>query len=65
MMSIQGHEARCDAYLPPRYRYTRSCSCSVNLQKGLSTVGHTESLKLGEFNPLASLEQSCGVMIGL
>jgi putative transposase len=35
------------------------------LQLGLSTVGQTESLKLGEFDPLVPLEQSCGVMIGL
>jgi putative transposase len=31
----------------------------------LSTQGHWESLKLGESDPLASLEQSCGVKIGL
>jgi putative transposase len=35
------------------------------LQKGLSTVGRTESYKLGEFNPLVSLEQSCEIKIGL
>jgi len=44
----------------------RDVNAGINiLQKGLSTVGHTESLKLGEFNPLASLEQSCEVKIGL
>ena len=36
------------------------------LNKGLkSTVGHTESLKLEEFDPLAGLERSCSVKIGL
>jgi putative transposase len=34
-------------------------------QEGLSTVGHTESLKLGEFNPLVSLEPSCEIKVGL
>ncbi len=44
----------------------RDINAAINiLQKGLSTVGHTESYKLGEFNPLASLEQSCGVTVGL
>lgn len=32
---------------------------------GLSTVGQTGSYKLGEFDPLAGLEQSCSVKIGL
>jgi len=44
----------------------RDVNAAINiLQKGLSTVGHTGALKLGEFDPLASLEQSCGVTIGL
>jgi putative transposase len=44
----------------------RDINAAINiLQKGLSTVGHTESYKLGEFNPLVPLEQSCGVTIGL
>ena len=34
------------------------------LQKGLRTVGHTGTYTLGEFDPLASLEQSCGVTVG-
>jgi putative transposase len=34
-------------------------------QEGLSTVGQTEFLKLGESDPLASLEQFCGVKICL
>ena len=44
----------------------RDVNAAINiLQKGLSTVGHTGTLKLGEFDPLASLEQSCGEKIGL
>ncbi|NJM66414.1 MAG: transposase [Acaryochloris sp. RU_4_1] len=34
------------------------------LQKGLRTVGHTGTYTLGEFDPLASLEKSCGVTVG-
>ena len=34
------------------------------LQKGLRTVGHTGTYTLGEFDPLASLEPSCGVTVG-
>nr|WP_226588234.1 transposase [Microseira wollei] len=35
----------------------RDINAAINiLQKGLSTVGQTESYKLGEFNPLALLE---------
>jgi putative transposase len=34
------------------------------LQKGLRTVGHTGTYMLGESDPLASLEQSCGVTVG-
>jgi putative transposase len=46
------------------YVEDRDVNAAINiLQKGLSTVGHTESYKLGEFNPLASLEKSCGVTI--
>ncbi|BAZ23809.1 transposase [Kalymmatonema gypsitolerans NIES-4073] len=48
------------------YVEDRDINAALNiLQKGLSTVGHTESLKLGEFDPLAELEQSCSVKIGL
>jgi putative transposase len=44
----------------------RDINAAINiLQKGLSTVGHTGSYKLGESDPLASLEQSCGEKIGL
>ncbi|MDZ7962296.1 MAG: transposase [Aulosira sp. DedQUE10] len=44
----------------------RDINAAINiLQKGLSTVGQTGSYKLGEFDPLAPLEQSCGVTIGL
>ncbi|MCU0542523.1 MAG: transposase [Oscillatoriaceae cyanobacterium Prado104] len=44
----------------------RDVNAGINiLQKGLSTVGHTESYKLGEFNPLVSLEQSCEIKVGL
>ncbi|HAX74284.1 MAG TPA: transposase [Cyanobacteria bacterium UBA11372] len=44
----------------------RDINAAINiLQKGLSTVGHTESYQLGESDPLVSLEQSCGVTIGL
>jgi putative transposase len=42
------------------YVEDRDINAAVNiLQKGLSTAGHAESLKLGEFDPLAGLEQSC------
>ncbi|MFK0732902.1 MAG: RNA-guided endonuclease InsQ/TnpB family protein [Gloeotrichia echinulata GP01] len=48
------------------YVEDRDINAAINiLQKGLSTVGHTGSYKLGEFDPLASLEQSCEVKIGL
>ncbi len=48
------------------YVEDRDINAAINiLQKGLSTVGHTESYKLGECDPLAPLEQSCGVTIGL
>ena len=48
------------------YVEDRDINAAMNiLQKGLSTVGHTESYKLGEFAPLASLEQSCKVKVGL
>jgi len=44
----------------------RDINAAINiLQKGLSTVGHTGAYTLGEFDPLASLEQSCEVKIGL
>ncbi len=44
----------------------RDINAAINiLQKGLSTVGQTGSYKLGEFDPLAPLEKSCGVTIGL
>ena len=44
----------------------RDVNAAINiLQRGLSTVGHTESYKLGEFDPLVSLEKSCGVTVGL
>ncbi|MEY2985349.1 MAG: hypothetical protein RLZZ568_1966, partial [Cyanobacteriota bacterium] len=35
------------------------------LQRGLATQGHWESHTLGESDPLGSLEQSCGLMVGL
>ena len=38
----------------------RDINAAINiLQKGLSTVGHTGSDKLGEMEPLVGLEQSC------
>lgn len=33
------------------------------LQKGLRRAGHAQTYMLGEFDPLASLEQSCGVTV--
>ncbi|MGH1393687.1 MAG: RNA-guided endonuclease InsQ/TnpB family protein [Trichormus sp.] len=46
------------------YVEDRDINAAINiLQKGLSTVGHTGSHKLGEFDPLAPLEQSCGEKI--
>jgi putative transposase len=48
------------------YMEDRDINAAINiLQKGLSTQGHWGSLKLGEFDPLAGLEQSCSVKIGL
>lgn len=48
------------------YVEDRDINAAINvLQKGLSTQGHWESLKLGEFAPLAGLEQSCSVKVGL
>ncbi|PIG95475.1 RNA-guided endonuclease TnpB family protein [Gloeocapsopsis sp. IPPAS B-1203] len=48
------------------YVEDRDINASLNiLQRGLSTVGHTGSYKLGEFDPLAGLEQSYSVKIGL
>ncbi len=48
------------------YVEDRDVNAAINiLQLGLSTVGQTESLKLGEFDPLAPLEKSCGVTVGL
>lgn len=42
------------------YVEDRDVNAAINiLQKGLSTVGHTESYKLGEIEPLVELEQSC------
>lgn len=44
------------------YIEDRDVNAAINiLQKGLSTVGHTESSKLGETEPLAELEKSCSV----
>jgi putative transposase len=44
----------------------RDVNAGINiLQKGLSTVGHTGSYKLGEFDPLVSLEKSCEIKVGL
>ncbi len=46
------------------YVEDRDINAALNiLQKGLSTVGHTESLKLRESDPLAGLEQSCSVKV--
>ena len=43
-----------------RYVEDRDINAAKNiLKKALSTVGQTESLKLGEFDPLLMLEQSC------
>jgi len=48
------------------YVQDRDINAAINiLQKGLSTQGHWESLKLREFDPLAELEQSCSVKVGL
>jgi putative transposase len=48
------------------YVEDRDVNAGINiLQRGLSTVGQTGSNKLGEFDPLAGLEQSCSVKIGL
>ena len=44
------------------YIEDRDINAAINiLQKGLSTVGHTESYKLGEIEPLVGLEKSCSV----
>ena len=48
------------------YVEDRDINAAINiLQKALSTQGHWESYKLGEFDPLAGLEQSCSVKVGL
>jgi putative transposase len=48
------------------YVEDRDINAAINiLQLGLSTVGHTGTYKLGEFNPLAELEKSCSVKFGL
>ena len=44
------------------YIEDRDINAAINiLQKGLSTVGQTESHKLGEIEPLVGLEKSCSV----
>jgi putative transposase len=44
----------------------RDVNAGINiLQRGLSTLGRSESYKLGEFDPLVSLEQSCEIKVGL
>ncbi|MBK4732254.1 transposase [Oxynema sp. CENA135] len=49
------------------------CGCELNrdrnpaisiLQRGLSTVGYTGTLTLGDISPLASLDRSCDVTAG-
>ena len=46
------------------YIEDRDINAAINiLQRGLSTVGHTESFKLGEIEPLAGLEKSCSVKL--
>ena len=48
------------------YVEDRDINAAINiLQKGLSTVGQTGSYKLGEIDPMAELEQSCSVKVGL
>jgi len=48
------------------YVEDRDINAAINiLHKGLSTQGHWESYKLGEFDPLVGLEQSCSVKVGL
>jgi putative transposase len=48
------------------YVEDRDINAAINiLQLGLSTQGHWESLKLGEFDPLAGLEESCSVKVRL
>ena len=43
----------------------RDINAAMNiLQRGLSTVGHTGTHTLGDIDPLASLEHSCGVTVG-
>ncbi len=49
-------------HICPHCKYTedRDVNAAKNiLKKALSTVGQTGSLKLGEFEPLLMLEQSC------
>jgi transposase len=51
-LSTRTHVCKCG------YVEDRDINAGINiLQRGLSTVGRTESLKLGEFDPLAGLEQ--------
>ncbi|WP_228059526.1 transposase [Plectonema radiosum] len=46
------------------YIEDRDINAAINiLHKGLSTVGHTGSYKLGEIEPLVGLEKSCSVKL--
>jgi putative transposase len=59
-LSTRTHVCQCG------YVEDRDVNAGINiLQRGLSTVGQTESNKLGESFPLAGLEQSCSVKISL
>jgi putative transposase len=59
-LSTRTHICQCG------YVEDRDINAGINiLQRGLSTVGQTESLKLGESDPLALLGQPCGVTVSL
>lgn len=58
-LSTRTHVCECGCEMD------RDHNAAINiLQRGLSTVGHTGTLTLGDISPLASLDTSCDVTAG-